>query len=75
MANICEYYPCHKITSDFSCEYCYCPIYKENCEIVGGNPKFIITKMDKVKDCSDCNLPHTSQFRKDYEEKISKIFR
>lgn len=58
----CEYFPCHKLTtnsekpldySKFSCLFCYCPLYSNpDC---GGN----YTILDSgVKDCSSCILPH-----------------
>ncbi len=52
----CEYFPCHKTdnTDDFSCLFCYCPLYAlgKNC---GGNYQYT---SDGVKDCSNCILPH-----------------
>ena len=52
----CEYFPCHKVadSSDFSCLFCYCPLYAlgEKC---GGN--FTYTS-GGVKDCSGCLIPH-----------------
>ena len=55
----CEFYPCHKKIKEenFNCLFCYCPLYslKEEC---GGN--FIYTK-DKVKNCSNCILPHVKE--------------
>ena len=52
----CEFFPCHKVKNEdeFNCLFCYCPLYmlKDKC---GGN--FRYTK--KVKDCSDCLIPHS----------------
>ncbi|MCI8525274.1 MAG: metal-binding protein [Oscillospiraceae bacterium] len=52
----CEYFPCHKTSrpEDFSCLFCYCPLYAlgEKC---GG--AFSYTE-DGVKDCSKCLFPH-----------------
>ena len=52
----CEFFPCHKVKDKeaFNCLFCYCPLYmlKDKC---GGNFKY--TK--KVKDCSDCIVPHS----------------
>ena len=52
----CEFFPCHKIesTQEFSCLFCYCPLYalEENC---GG--AFSYTDAG-VKDCSNCLFPH-----------------
>jgi iron complex transport system ATP-binding protein len=65
MANCCDYFPCHENPCiGFSCQYCYCPLYKKECEIYGGTPKYIIDKTDSIKDCSDCMLPHKPKFKK-----------
>ena len=52
----CEYFPCHKGADpeNFSCLFCYCPLYAlgENC---GGD--FCYTE-DGIKDCSACLRPH-----------------
>ncbi len=52
----CEYFPCHKGVpeEDFSCLFCYCPLYAlgENC---GGC--FSYTESG-IKDCSACTRPH-----------------
>ena len=53
----CEYFPCHKVTdsSDFSCLFCYCPLYAlgDRC---GGNCTYT---EEGVKDCSGCLIPHS----------------
>ncbi|MEA4922774.1 MAG: cysteine-rich small domain-containing protein [Eubacteriaceae bacterium] len=53
----CEYFPCHTgiKDEDFSCIFCYCPLYAlgEEC---GGN--FSYDNDDGIKDCSGCLLPH-----------------
>jgi len=55
----CEYFPCHKCTDteNFSCLFCYCPLYAlgDKC---GGN--FTYTK-EGIKDCSGCLIPHSSK--------------
>lgn len=63
----CEYFPCHKINSDyFNCLFCFCPLYfLDKC---GGN--YICTK-NGIKDCSNCTIPHS---KKGYEYVINKIF-
>lgn len=70
MASQCEYYPCHSgFVGEFSCEFCYCPEYKlKECS---GTPKWIVNLMgDKIKDCSDCLLPHTTEYvNRYYKEK------
>ena len=52
----CEYFPCHQGADreNFSCLFCYCPLYAlgEEC---GGN--FSYTESG-VKDCSRCLRPH-----------------
>ncbi len=52
----CEYFPCHKTEDpeNFSCLFCYCPLYAlgEEC---GGHFKYTAKG---IKDCSDCLIPH-----------------
>lgn len=52
----CEFFPCHKTAhpEDFTCLFCYCPLYTlgDQC---GGNFAYI---GDGIKDCSNCLLPH-----------------
>ena len=64
----CEYFPCHKCgdSENFSCLFCYCPLYAlgDRC---GGN--FTYTK-DGIKDCSSCLIPHR---RENYELMIEKM--
>lgn len=52
----CEYFPCHSGADpeQFSCIFCYCPLYAlgEEC---GGS--FAYTQ-DGIKDCSACLRPH-----------------
>lgn len=52
----CEYFPCHKGADpeNFSCLFCYCPLYALDTEC-GGN--FRITESG-LKDCSACQIPH-----------------
>ena len=50
----CEYFPCHAMTGDFNCLFCYCPLYALG-EACGGNFKYT---SEGVKDCSDCLIPH-----------------
>ena len=63
----CEYFPCHKNVKDnsFNCLFCYCPLYalKDDC---GGNFKYT----NKVKDCSQCTIPHS---KGSYEYIMSRI--
>lgn len=64
----CEYFPCHKCTNqeNFSCLFCYCPLYAlgDKC---GGN--FTYTK-EGIKDCSGCLIPHR---RENYEKVMEKM--
>ena len=64
----CEYFPCHKCTDreNFSCLFCYCPLYAlgDKC---GGN--FTYTK-EGIKDCSDCLIPHR---RENYDRIMEKM--
>ena len=64
----CEYFPCHKCadTENFSCLFCYCPLYAlgDKC---GGH--FSYTK-EGIKDCSGCLIPHR---RENYEKVMEKM--
>ena len=64
----CEYFPCHKCENpeNFSCLFCYCPLYalSDQC---GGN--FTYTK-EGIKDCSSCLIPHR---RENYERIMEKM--
>ena len=64
----CEYFPCHKCEDreNFSCLFCYCPLYAlgGNC---GGN--FTYTK-EGIKDCSNCMIPHR---RENYDRVMEKM--
>jgi Zn-finger protein len=68
MANQCEYFPCHSRTEfGFKCDLCYCPEYYSNCS---GNAKWIIVGSSKVKDCSECTVPHDPEYvSKHFKEK------
>ena len=52
----CEYFPCHKGADpeNFSCLFCYCPLYALGEDCGGG---FQYTE-DGCKDCSTCLIPH-----------------
>ena len=66
--NTCEYFPCHKCTDteNFSCLFCYCPLYAlgDRC---GGN--FSYTN-EGIKDCSACLIPHR---RENYDRIMEKM--
>ena len=64
----CEYFPCHKCidTENFSCLFCYCPLYALGNKC-GGN--FSYTK-EGIKDCSGCLIPHR---RENYEKVMEKM--
>ena len=53
----CPHYPCHDGLEEFSCMFCFCPLYAlgEGC---GGN--FTYTS-DGIKDCSSCLIPHKKE--------------
>ena len=53
----CPYYPCHAAAreGDFSCLFCWCPLYTLGPRC-GGNFRYT---PEGVKDCSGCLLPHT----------------
>lgn len=65
---LCEYFPCHKCadTKNFSCLFCYCPLYAlgDRC---GGH--YTYTK-EGIKDCSACLLPHR---RENYDRVMEKM--
>ena len=67
----CEYFPCHKTDKpeDFSCLFCYCPLYAlgENC---GGN--FTYTE-NGIKDCSNCLRPHRRESYPEITREMDKI--
>ncbi len=53
----CEYYPCHNM-EEMNCLFCFCPLYPmSDC----GGYYTTITGKDgnAIKDCSNCQLPHT----------------
>lgn len=52
----CEYFPCHETddTENFSCMFCYCPLYAMGREC-GGNYHYL---ENGIKDCSGCMVPH-----------------
>ena len=66
--SVCEYFPCHKCadTENFSCLFCYCPLYALGNKC-GGN--FSYTK-EGIKDCSGCLIPHR---RENYEKVMEKM--
>ncbi len=51
----CEYFPCHKTDKreDFSCLFCYCPLYA-----LGKACKGRFTYKGDIKVCTDCMIPH-----------------
>lgn len=51
----CEYYPCHNVSGDLNCMFCYCPLYFLDCP---GNYTMI---NNKIKDCSNCIFPHQGE--------------
>ena len=69
----CEYFPCHKVenTEDFSCLFCYCPLYtlEDKC---GGNFKYT---EKGYKDCSSCLVPHKKENYGYMMEKCKLIYK
>jgi Zn-finger protein len=67
----CEYFPCHNNIDieDFNCLFCYCPIYHfKDC---GGNNKILD---NKIKDCSQCVLPHKRENYDYINEKLKAFY-
>lgn len=68
----CEFFPCHKVENVdvFNCLFCFCPLYllKDKC---GGNFKYT----NKVKDCSDCTIPHSNNAHEYVMSKMSTIIK
>ena len=64
----CEYFPCHDgvASEDFSCMFCYCPLY-----FLGGKcgGAYRVTE-DGIKDCTDCTFPHR---RCNYDKMMERI--
>jgi len=64
----CEFFPCHKgmREEDFSCLFCYCPLYAlgDKC---GGNFEYL---ENGIKDCSSCLIPHR---RENYDRIMEKM--
>ena len=52
----CEFFPCHSglKCEEFSCLFCYCPLYALGDQCGGG---FTYTQTG-IKDCSACLAPH-----------------
>lgn len=52
----CEFFPCHEgvPAEDFSCLFCYCPLYALGKRCGGA---FTYTAQG-CKDCSACTFPH-----------------
>ena len=63
----CEYFPCHPgiPEEDFSCLFCYCPLYAlgKRC---GGKLRYTA---EGVKDCSGCDFPHR---RENYDRVLAR---
>ena len=76
MAEICEHYPCHKSPCiGFNCDFCYCPLYDDVCESYGGNPLWIKSGFTKIKDCTECQLPHLPEFKEIKDERIQEVLK
>ena len=64
----CEFFPCHKgmREEDFSCLFCYCPLYALGNKC-GGNFEYL---ENGIKDCSNCLVPHR---RENYDWIMEKM--
>ena len=63
----CPYFPCHEGVAEerFNCLFCFCPLYfLPDC---GGNYTLI---NNKIKDCSNCLIPHNCD---NYDYIMSKL--
>jgi Zn-finger protein len=64
----CPYFPCHRGVQEgeFSCLFCYCPLYAlgKRC---GGNFRYT---QRGIKDCSGCTFPH---LRENYSRVIARF--
>lgn len=75
----CKYFPCHAAsafpaavgTDDFNCLFCFCPLYLD--EHCGGKPSFITNKSGRIKDCSNCTLPHVPKGYDYILEKLAQV--
>lgn len=67
----CEYFPCHVVedVGTFNCLFCYCPLYlQEKCI---GNASYILDAQgQKIKDCSNCTVPHHAE---NYNKILNKL--
>lgn len=63
----CEYFPCHEGADreDFSCLFCYCPLYVLGRDC-GGDFEML---PNGRKDCSRCLYPH---LRENYDSVIGR---
>ena len=67
----CEYFPCHTgvTEAEFSCLFCYCPLYALGDRCGGG---FVYTETG-IKDCSRCTVPHRKENYDRIMEKMGQI--
>ena len=67
----CEYFPCHTGVNEaeFSCLFCYCPLYALGDRCGGG---FVYTETG-IKDCSRCTVPHRKEKYDRIMEKMGEI--
>ena len=67
----CEYFPCHEGVKreDFSCLFCYCPLYA-----LGDKCGGAFTYTDSgIKDCSACTKPHRRENYGKIMEKMGEV--
>ena len=67
----CEYFPCHSGVEEenFSCLFCYCPLYALGDRCGGG---FTYTETG-IKDCSRCTVPHRKENYDRIMEKMGEV--
>ena len=67
----CEFFPCHKGVKgeDFSCLFCYCPLYALD-DRCGGS--YAYTE-NGIKDCTNCVKPHRIENYDQIMEKMGDI--
>ena len=67
----CEYFPCHPgvAPEDFSCLFCYCPLYAlgDRC---GGSFTYL---ENGIKDCSRCIRPHLRENYDRIQERMGEV--
>ena len=69
----CEFFPCHELSNvklnkdNFNCLFCYCPLY-----LLGNECGGLFKNTSGIKDCTNCNLPHTPEYYDTIVKKLSE---